>query len=147
MLASGGRESGTDSVWYHVRLPAPSAFTSRGWLDGDEAMLRTVLIVVAGLVVLRVALAVVEYLMGRRDRDIRITVDEKTITLFHAGETLSNVVLMINGRHRIELGDVPVGVSQYSDEQVSPPVETIDLAARRGSRTVKMHQVFERADP
>ena len=85
--------------------------------------------------------------MGRRDLDIRITVDENTITLFHSGETLSNVVLTINGRHRVELGDVPAGVSQYSDEQVSPPVETIDLTARRGTRIVRLHHVFERADP
>ena len=53
-------------------MPAPSAFTSRGRLDGDEAMLRIVLIVAAVLLALKVAVTAVAYLMGGRDPVARL---------------------------------------------------------------------------
>jgi hypothetical protein len=112
---------------------------------------RIVLIIVGVLVLLKICLTIAAQIRGGRDSDVVVEPRGNGIVLRHSGATLEDVALTINGRHRVELGNVVAGERVVSAETISTassgayagePIQQIDVAARREGRPVHMHYMY-----
>ncbi len=124
------------------------AFGRVGAAGREEAGVRIVLIIIGAFVILKICLTIAAQMRGGRDSDVVVEPRGDGIVLRHSGATLEDVVLTINGRHRVELGDVVAGERLVSTETISTasggayagePIEQIEVAARREGRPAHMH--------
>jgi len=113
-------------------------------------------LVPAGILLLLIVLWAVVANFGAQDSNIKVTANGNDLIISHSGEPLANVVLTINGQHRIEIGEVAAGERRYSDDHLSGdthmtyydgiPISTIELNASREGRAINIHSMYVTVD-
>ena len=115
-------------------------------------MLKIVFLVIAALIVFKLATCIVANTV---DIGVDVTLNGDGILISNSGEMLEGVVLTINDKCRVSLGSIAPGKHAYSKEELhtlagcswadAEVVKSIVLTATRTGSPVNLHAMFETA--